>query len=60
MQVSHKHMSNDAGMKVFSKCEYNANIITTYNRANSVIIKNNIILNIKHNISHLRDTEVVI
>jgi hypothetical protein len=53
-------MSNDAGMKVFSKCEYNANLKTTYNRANSVVIKNNIILNIKHNISHLRDTEVVI
>ena len=31
----------------------------TYNRANSVIIKNAIILNTMHNICYLRDTEVV-
>jgi len=33
---------------------------TTYNRANNVIIKNAIILNIIHNIFYVRDTEVVI
>ena len=32
----------------------------TYNRANSVIIKNVIMLNIIHNIFNLLDTEVVI
>ena len=32
----------------------------TYNQANSVIIKNAIILNIIHNIFNLCDTEVVI
>jgi hypothetical protein len=32
----------------------------TYNRANSVIIKNAIILNITHNVFYLRDIESVI
>jgi lipoprotein signal peptidase len=32
----------------------------TYNRANSVIIKNVIMLNIIHNIFNLLDTEVVV
>jgi hypothetical protein len=34
--------------------------ILTFNRIDSVIIKNAVILNIKHNIFNLRDTEVVI
>jgi hypothetical protein len=42
-------------------CDYNIFVVIcdTYNRANIVIIKNAIILNIIHNIFNLCDTEVV-
>ena len=49
-------------MLCINNCAFHVlvNATLTYNRTNSVIIKNAIILNIMHNIFNLLDREVVI